>query len=92
MVANRNRKLQVGWRWLVSRWLPHVGSKWNNGSNCGSRSVNGNNVAANRNANNGARCASDTGERKRLSLIPRLGLQAMAMCQNTKREIGVASR
>ena len=92
MVANRNRKSQVGWRWLVSRWLPHVGSKWNNGSNCGSRSVNGNNVAANRNANNGARPASDTREIKRLSLIPWLDLQAMALCQNTLRENGGASR
>ena len=92
MVANRNRKSQVGWRWLVSRWLPRVGGGWSYGSSCGSRSVNGDNVAANRYAYYGARPASDTREIKRLSLIPWLDLQAMALCQNTLRENGGASR
>ena len=42
-------------------WLPRVGGRWDNGSHCGSRSVNGNNWAAKRNANIAGRGASDTG-------------------------------
>ena len=40
-------------------WLPLVGGRWSDGSNCGSRSVAGSCVAAYRDANNGARCASE---------------------------------
>ncbi len=42
-----------------SLWLPRVGGRWDLGSNCGSRSVNGNLVAAGRYADYGARCASE---------------------------------
>ena len=41
-------------------WLPLVGGKWNSGSNCGSRSVDGSNVAAHRSAVIGARPASES--------------------------------
>ena len=40
-------------------WLPRVGGLWANGSYCGSRSVDGNAVAANRSAADGARPASE---------------------------------
>ena len=40
-------------------WLPLVGGGWADGSYCGSRSVIGYDVAANRIAHYGARCASD---------------------------------
>ena len=43
---------------LLRRLL--VGGKWNNGASCGSRSVNGNNLSANRNGNNGSRLVADT--------------------------------
>jgi hypothetical protein len=37
-----------------------LGSNWDNSSNCGSRSVNCNNVSANVNANYGSRSSCDT--------------------------------
>lgn len=40
-------------------WLPLVGGMWGSGSNCGSRSVDGNAVAAYRNAIHGARPVSE---------------------------------
>jgi len=39
-----------------------AGSNWSNRSNCSSRSVNGNNLSSNRNANNGVRLTSVTKE------------------------------
>lgn len=42
-----------------SLWLPRVGGRWDDGSNCGSRSVGGSHVAASRSAYSGARCASE---------------------------------
>ena len=42
-----------------SLWLPLVGGRWDYGSYCGSRSVSGSDVAANRYATIGARCASE---------------------------------
>lgn len=38
----------------------HSGGNWDNRSNCGSRSVNLNNLSSNSWSNNGARLASDT--------------------------------
>lgn len=38
----------------------HVGGNWSNRSNCGSASVNSENVSANRNANISGRLVSDT--------------------------------
>lgn len=41
-------------------WLPRAGGSWSTpASNCGSRAVDGNAIAANRNINNGARAASE---------------------------------
>ena len=40
-------------------WLPHVGGRWADGSDCGSRSVSGSFVAAHRAADRGARPASE---------------------------------
>ena len=38
-----------------------VGGNWNNGASCGSRSVNCNNLSANRNGNNGGRLVAILG-------------------------------
>ena len=38
-----------------------AGANWNNGTNCGSRSRNANNVRTNTNSNISARFGSDTG-------------------------------
>lgn len=39
----------------ITKRVLHAGGNWNNSSNCGSWSRNGNNVRSNVNANNGCR-------------------------------------